>query len=126
MNQCLAEKHVTSRVEGEVGGKLSWHCLSVHVPKAPDSGASGAESVDPLTSVDNEFRFVIEVSATAMGQLTVAVRFVAGLNRTLESFWRLADVVDGDVKRTNRAWRRRLARGTTITGGDVNTSATVE
>ncbi len=58
---------------------------------------------------DNLFRWEV-VLEPGPGAVGVTVRFVAGLKRTLESFWQLADGIEGDVRRTNRAWRRRLAQ----------------
>lgn len=71
---------------------------------------SDADATDATrTSVaDNAFRFEVEVCAVPT--LTVTTRFIAGLNSTKQSFWQAADAVEADVKRTNRAWRRKLSR----------------
>ena len=83
----------------------------MYVPEADATGTS---------LLDNEFRFEVEVSSTPT--LTVTTRFIAGLNRTKKAYLQVADAVESDVKRTNRAWRRKLSRA----AGDAAPSATTE
>lgn len=63
----------------------------------------------PSPGQDNDYRFTVEVSEGA-GGVRVCVRFLAGLNRTKVSFHVVADAIEADVRRVNRAWRRRLAK----------------
>jgi hypothetical protein len=85
---------------------IVWKCIGDHLPKPPAEG-----EVAPMNNnLDNSYRFTVHLTVTGPSTVSVVVKFVSGLNRTMESFWRIADCVEGDVRRTNRAWRRRLAK----------------
>jgi hypothetical protein len=105
VTQCLTEKLVMHTCEPSFLTVL-WKCVGDHMPKPPAEG----ETVPMNNNLDNNYRFTILATSTGTTTVSVAIKFVSGLNRTMESFWRIADSVEGDVRRTNRAWRRRLAK----------------
>jgi hypothetical protein len=77
---------------------------------AAGAGSGAGDQEAPVNvDRDNAFRWAVWVEGAAMGA-KVTIRFVAGLKRTLETFLRVCDGLEGDVRRTNRAWRRRLAQ----------------
>jgi hypothetical protein len=84
----------------------TWRCMATHVGKAAGSGADAAPAT-AADEADNDFRFTVAQAPPPSSLLSFA--FVAGLNRTRESFMRIVDQIEGDVARSNRAWRRRLA-----------------
>ena len=96
-----------------------WSCTALHVP-------TKARADDVNGDADNGFRFAVYTrsSGSGSGVVTVTLVFVAGLNRTRETFLQIADVIEGDVRRVNRAWRRRLAHASGAPTATATATAT--